>query len=119
MMNKVKVVILGKDYTLQTEESPNYVYALARQLEAEIKGNMDKGASQYTAAVMAALSAMVDLNRQKRQLDATADMTKDYVDDAGRVRIERDAAYREIETLKSKIAQLENTIKLKKLGDSI
>lgn len=119
MMNKVKVVILGKDYTLQTEESPNYVYALARQLEAQIKGNMDKGASQYTAAVMAALSAMDDLNRQKRQLDTTADMTKEYVDDAGRARIERDAAYKEIETLKSKIAQLENTIKLKKLGDSL
>ena len=119
MMNKVKVVILGKDYTLQTEESPNYVYALARQLEAQIKNNMDKGASQYTAAVMAALSAMDDLNRQKRQLDTTSDMTKEYVDDAGRIRIERDAAYKEIESLKSKIAQLENTIKLRKLGDSL
>ena len=119
MLNKVKVSILGKDYTLQTEESPNYVYGLARQLEAAIKGNMDKGASQYTAAIMAALSAMDDLNQQKRQLDKTADMTKDYVDDAGRVRIERDAAYKEIEALRSKIAQLENTIKLRKLGDSL
>ena len=119
MLNKVKVSILGKDYTLQTEESPNYVYGLARQLEASIKGNMDKGASQYTAAIMAALSAMGDLNQQKRQLDKTADMTKDYVDDAGRVRIERDAAYKEIEALRSKIAQLENIIKLRKLGDSL
>ena len=80
---------------------------------------MYKGASQYTAAIMAALSAIDDLNQQKRQLDKTADMTKDYVDDAGRVRIERDAAYKEIEALRSKIAQLENTIKLRKLGDSL
>ncbi len=119
MMNKVKVVILGKDYTLQTEEAPNYVYNLARQLETQIKSNMDKGASQYTAAIMAALSAMDDLNHMKMQLDTNADKTKDYVDDAGRARIERDAAIKEIESLRSKIAQLENTIKLKKLGESI
>ena len=119
MMNKVKVVILGKDDTLQTEEAPNYVYNLARQLEAQIKSNMDKGASQYTAAIMAALSAMDDLNHMKMQLDTNADKTKDYVDDAGRARIERDAAIKEIESLRSKIAQLENTIKLKKLGESI
>ena len=32
-MNKVKVVICGKEYCLQTEEEPTYVYALARKLE--------------------------------------------------------------------------------------
>lgn len=119
MLNKVKVVILGKDYTLMTEESPTYVYALARQLEAQIKDNMDKGASQYAAAIMAALSAMDDYNHAKMHMEGVADKTKDYVDDAGRARIERDAALKEIESLRSKIAQLENTIKLKKLGESI
>ena len=119
MQNKVKVVILGKDYTLMTEESPTYVYALARQLEAQIKNNMDKGASQYSAAIMAALSAMDDLNHMKKQMDGIADQTKDYVDTAGVTRVERDAAYREIESLRTKIAQLENTIKLRKLGESI
>ena len=119
MQNKVKVVILGKDYTLMTEESPTYVYALARQLETQLKNNMDKGASQYTAAVMAALSAMDDLNHMKKQLDSNSDMTKDYVDDAGRARIERDAALKDVEALRSKIAQLENTMKLRKLGESL
>ena len=33
--------------------------------------------------------------------------------------IERDAALKEVEALRSKIAQLENTIKLKKLGESL
>ena len=110
-MNKVKVVILGKDYTLQTEESPNYVYALARQLEAEIKGNMDKGASQYTAAVMAALSAMDDLNRQKRQLDATADMTKDYVDDASQARLAAEESNKENRILRAKVDELQSELK--------
>ena len=35
-MNKVKVVICGKEYCLQTEEEPTYVYALARKLEKSI-----------------------------------------------------------------------------------
>ena len=35
-MNKVKVVICGKEYTLHTEEEPTYVYALARKLEKNI-----------------------------------------------------------------------------------
>ena len=118
MLNKVKVVILGKDYVLQTEEAPNYVYGLARSLETRLKDNMDRGVSQYNAAIMAALSAMDDLNKSKAHLDQLSDQAKEYVDDAGRARIERDAAFKEIETLKSKIAQLENSLKLRKLKDN-
>ena len=33
MTNKVKVVICGKDFMLQTAESANYVIGLARTLE--------------------------------------------------------------------------------------
>lgn len=120
MMNKVKVVILGKDYTLQTEEAPNYVYGLARTLETQLKENMDKaGVSQYTAAIMTALSALDDLNKSQGHLDEICDQSKSYVDDAGRARIERDAALKEIDVLKSKIAQLENSLKLKKLKDTL
>ena len=119
-MNKVKVVILGKDYTLMTEEAPNYVYNLARTLETEIREKMEKGGvSQYNAAIMTALSAMDDLQKSQSQLADIADTSKSYVDDAGRVRIERDAALKEIEVLKSKIAQLENTLKLRKLKESL
>lgn len=118
MLNKVKVVILGKDYTLQTEEAPNYVYGLARTLETRIKDCMDKGVSQYTAAIMTALSALDDLNKAKLRLDEISDQGKEYVDDAGRARIERDAALKEIEALRSRISQLENTMKLRKLKDS-
>lgn len=36
MTNKVKVVICGKDFMLQTAESANYVIGLARTLENRI-----------------------------------------------------------------------------------
>ncbi len=117
MLNKVKIVILGKDYTLQTEEAPNYVYGLARTLETQMKEKMEHGASQYNAAIMTALSALDDLNKSKERIDQIADQTKGYVDEAGKTRIERDTALKEADSLKSRIAELENEIRLLKLKD--
>ena len=45
--------------------------------------------------------------------------TKEYVDEAGRARMERDAALKEMEVMRSKIEQLENSLKLKRLAESI
>lgn len=120
MLNKVKVVICGKDFVMQTAEAPNYVYGLARTLESQINDMTDShGVSQYQAAIMIALSTLDDLNKANTRLDRICDQSKEYVDDAGRARIERDAALKEIEMLKSKVAQLENSLKLKKLKDTI
>ena len=107
MLNKIKIVILGKDYTLQTEEPSSYVYGLAKMLETQMKEKMEKGASQYNAAIMTALSAMDDLNRSIARLD----------DEAGKIRIERDAVVKENDVLKSRIAELENELRLLKLKD--
>ncbi len=120
MLNKVKVVICGKDYVMQTAEAPNYVYNLAKTLEGRINDMTNAlGVSQYQAAIMTALSTLDDLNKANARLDSICDQSKEYVDDAGRARIERDAALKEIEVLRSKVAQLENSLKLKKLKDTI
>ncbi len=120
MLNKVKVVICGKDYVMQTAEAPNYVYGLARTLESRLNDMTDTlGVSQYSAAIMVALSTLDDLSKANARLDRICDQSKEYVDDAGRARIERDAALKEVEALKAKVAQLENSLKLKKLKDSI
>ncbi len=117
MLNKVKIVILGKDYTLQTEEPSNYVYGLARMLETQMKDKMEHGASQYNAAIMTALSAMDDLNQSIARLDEITDQSKQYVDEVGKIRIERDAAVKENDVLKSRIAELENELRLMKSKD--
>ena len=120
MHNEVKVVICGKEYKLRTAESPNYVYALARALENKINEIVNtSGSSPYAAAMMVALSLLDDLNKANQRLDSIRTQTKEYVDEAGRTRIERDAAQKEIEVLKSKIVQLENMVKLGQLKDSI
>ncbi len=121
MLNEVKVVICGKEYKLRTSESPSYVYALGRALEAKINEimNSGSGSSPYAASMMVALSLLDDLNKANQRLDSIRTQTKEYVDEAGRTRIERDSAQKEIEVLKSKIVQLENMVKLRQLKDSI
>lgn len=120
MMNKVKVVICGKDYVMLTAESPNYVYGLARTLEHKIGDSMDRlGVSQYNAAIMAALSVLDDLHKANARVEEISEQTKRYVDDAGRARMERDAALKEIEVMRSRIEQLESSLRLKKLKESI
>ncbi|MDE6833359.1 MAG: cell division protein ZapA [Ruminococcus sp.] len=121
MINDVKVIVCGKEYKLKTSESPNYVFALARALEAKINGtlNSKSGSSPYDAAIMVALSLADDLNKANQHLDNIRNQTKEYVDEAGKSRIELESALKEIEVLKSKNAQLENAIKLKQLGDKL
>ena len=121
MLNEVKVMICGKEYKLRTAESPNYVYSLARVLESKIDEIVNAGSdsSPYTASIMVALSLLDDLNKSNQRLDNIRSQTKEYVDEAGKTRIERDAAVKEIEALKAKIVQLENMVKLRQLKDSI
>jgi len=120
MINKVKVVICGKDYTMQTAETPNYVYGLARVLEGKINSIMDRfGVSQYNAAIMVSLSVLDDLSKANKHLEQISDQAKSYVDEAGQARIERDTALKEMEVLRSRIAQLESELRLKRLKNSI
>ena len=119
MLNDVRVMICGKEYKLKTSESPSYVYSLAKTLEEKINRLANNGSSPYSASIMVALSILDDLNEANEKLDSMRDQSKEYVDEAGKSRIERDAAVKEIDVLKSKIAQLENNAKLKELKDSI
>ena len=113
MLNRVKVVICGKDYMLQTEEPPSYVYGLGKMLEKKINEltRANSSISQYSAAVMVALSSLDDLNKAQSNLDNIREQAKEYVDEAGKSRIERDAAVKENEALRAKIDQLEKEIK--------
>lgn len=119
MIKKIKVMICGKDYVMQTAQSPNYVYGLARSLENKISELMDKlKVSQHTAAIMAALSTLDDLDKANERIQEMTEQMKEYVDEAGRVRMERDAALKEIDAMRSRIERLENALKQKRLGES-
>lgn len=112
MLNRVKVVICGRDYILQTEEPPSYVYGLGKMLEKKINQltTANPSVSQYSASIMVALSSLDDLNKTQINLESVREQAKEYVDEAGKARIERDAAVKEIDFLHSKIEKLEKEI---------
>ncbi|MCQ2408242.1 MAG: cell division protein ZapA [Oscillospiraceae bacterium] len=120
MVNRVKVVLCGKEYILRTEDAPSYVYQLAKSLEKSIKENMEKNPSisSHSAVMMVALSTMDELTKANNSIEVIRSQVKEYVDEAGKARLERDAALREIDVLKAKIEQLENLSKLKSLRES-
>lgn len=121
MMNRVKVVLCGKEYVLQTEDAPSYVYQLAKSLEKRISDITENNprVSAHSAVMMVALSTMDELTKANNSVEVIRSQVKEYVDEAGKARLERDAALREIDILKAKIEQLENLLKLKALKDSI
>ena len=120
MVNRVKVVLCGKEYILRTEDAPSYVYQLAKSLEKSIKEKMEKNPSisSHSAVMMVALSTMDELTKANNSIEVIRSQVKEYVDEAGKARLERDAALREIDVLKAKIEQLENLSKLKSLRET-
>ena len=121
MKQRVKVVLCGKEYALQTEDAPSYVYQLAKNLEKRISDITEENprVSAHSAVMMVALSTMDELTKANNSVEVIRSQVKEYVDEAGKARLERDAALREIDVLKAKIEQLENLNKLKSLKDSI
>jgi cell division protein ZapA len=106
---------------LQTEEPPSYVYGLAKILEKKIDEmcTTNSSISPYSAAIMVALSSLDDLSKAQTNVDNIRMQAKEYVDEAGKARIERDNALKENEILKARIEQLESNQQLKDLKDSI
>lgn len=121
MQNKVRVTICGKEYALQTDETPNYIISLAKRVDRQIMDlvNSADNISIQTAAVLTALDALDEANKSNESIDNIRTQIKDYVDDAGRARMERDEAIKELERLRTQIQSLENELKLKELKESL
>ncbi len=109
MTNKVKVNVCGKDFTLQTSQPATYVKNLARSLETKIMEitSSSTSATQFTAAIMVAMTMMDDMNAASQQLEQLRAQSKLYVDEAGKTRLERDAVMAENQLLRERLASLE------------
>lgn len=120
MGNKVKVSVCGKEFTLQTSQPASYVNGLARNLENKIMDltSSSTSATQFTAAVVVALTMMDDLNALNQQLDTLRAQSKTYVDEAGKTRLERDAVAAENQLLRERLAALEKEISNARTGSA-
>lgn len=115
MSNKIRLSVSGKEFTIQTGESNDYMYGLARTLDTRVKSITEHtGASPFVASLIVGLTTLDDYNKTNIKLDELREQAKEYVDEAGKIRLERDAIIAENEQLRSKIAQLEQELSAKK-----
>ena len=121
MQNRVKVVICGKTYTLQTDESPSYMITLGKELDKRINAFLEENesASLPAAAVMVALALMDESMKSVSDVDNIRAQIKGYVEEAASARIEADQLRREIAALKRENENLKSDLELYNLRDKV
>ena len=90
--NRVTITICGKEYTLQTDESPDYVRQLAARLDRRISDMMETSdiISLSSAAILVGLSLMDDSYKTTSNIDNIRGEIRNYVEEAGKARAEAD-----------------------------
>lgn len=121
MQNRVKVVICGKTYTLQTDESPSYMISLAKELDKRINAFLEENESAAlpTAAVLVGLELMDESMKSVSDVDHIRAQIKGYVEEAATARIETDQLRREVSLLKQENENLKSNLELYELRDKV
>lgn len=112
-INKVSVIICGKEYKLQTDETPEYIMALAALVDKEINDVLRAKPNFGTqnAAVFAALTSLDEAKKARDSIDNIRSQIKFYVDDAAKARVTSTKATVELREMKARVQELEKTIK--------
>lgn len=120
-MNKVKVTICGKEFSLKTDEAPSYFTQLAKKVDTEIykMASSADNISIQSAAVLVALQAFDEAQKANDSIDNIRTQIKEYVDDACQARLERDEAVKNEKALLARISALENELKIKHMKNDI
>jgi cell division protein ZapA len=88
-MNKVKITVCGKEYKLSTETNENELRAVAAATERTITEFMSQARlSVQDAAVLAALDAYAEAEKQSKSVDNIRIQIQEYVSEAARARAE-------------------------------
>lgn len=120
-MNKVRITICGKEFSLKTDEAPSYFTELAKKVETEIYDMMSASdnISLHSAAMLVALSAFDECKKANDSIDNIRTQIKEYVDDACQARLERDEAVKNEKAHLARISALENELKIKRMKSDI
>lgn len=120
-MNKVKVTICGKEFSLKTDEAPSYFTQLAKKVDTEIykMASSADNISIQSAAVLVALQAFDEAQKANDSIDNIRTQIKEYVDDACQARLERDEAVKNEKALLARISALENELQIKHMKNEI
>ena len=108
-MNRIKLILAGKEYTIQTEESGSYVKQLAESLNKKIEEFMqaNESVSMTSASMLVALGLMDDCIKASSDKDNLRKQVIDYLEEATRSRTEITELKKELDALREKNAMLE------------
>ncbi len=112
MENRVKVRIIGREYTLITENSPEYTQGLAGALDSKMNEMLSasKTLSGIDVAILAALDAMDEAAKSSENADNIRLQLGEYMTSADKSRQKAESAKREISALQKRISELEATV---------
>ncbi len=101
-MNKIKIYLSGKEYTIQTDESVSYVKQLAESLDKKIEQFMDQNDSitVTSACMLVSLGLMDDCMKASSDKDNLRKQVIDYLEEATKSRTEIMELKKEIESLR-------------------
>ena len=108
-MNRIKIILAGKEYTIQTEESGSYVKQLAESLNKKIEEFMqaNESVSMTSASMLVALGLMDDCIKASSDKDNLRKQVIDYLEEATRSRTEITELKKELDALREKNAMLD------------
>lgn len=114
-MPKVKVKIIGREYTLGTDNSREYTVKLAEELDAKMTSmlNETKTLSGIDVAILCALDAMDEAKKASENADNIRNQLGEYMNSAGKAQSSVESSKREIGALKKRIEELEDRLSQK------
>ena len=106
--NKVQLKICGANYTIVSEDEPEYVEGLGELLDSEMKAitSANPSLSLIQCAVLVALDQADSCKKAIAAADNLRAQIKDYIEDAARSKIEVDVERREIDRLNRELENL-------------
>lgn len=120
-MNKVRVMIAGKDYVFQTVEEEQYVVNLAKKLDKGIRDIMssNESLSLPSACILMAMDVLDEKAKLSAESDNLRFQIKDYIDEATKANAKVDELTKRIETLERENKELWNEIEIYSLKEKI
>ncbi len=107
-MEKIKLTIAGEEYKLGTEDKPEYVTEIAKELDEKISALM-QGNSRISVTQAAIVTALeyVDLYKKSEiTSENLRNQIQGYLEDAAKARSEAEISRRESERLSKELASV-------------
>ena len=111
--NKIKLNIVGTEYSIVSDEPVSYMTELGMQVDKEMREIMqDPRISTAMAAVLVALNNADAVRKAESAADNLRSQMKGYLDDNARARMESASSRRELERLREENRKLRERLSM-------